>query len=172
LCLWRVQLFLPHQLHFCGLEKQSLLNRSQSSTTTMKLFITFFTAFASLVLAAAVPPETPNKSPQQVSLPVQGGTISSQGFIGSTKTNAELDGLKDPFNMNIPTSYNRHRESVPVFKKAECSCAPASCPSDYVKNVDDCKSAHAWACYRKSAGVCAMPTLRVSPIPNNLAPRG
>jgi hypothetical protein len=132
----------------------------------MKLFIACFMALASLVLAAAVPAEAPVPLVRTVSRPVQGGTISSEGFIGSTKISkaAEIEGLKDPYNMNIPSTYNRHKEGVPVFKlaHAECSCPPANCPADHMKNTEDCKSAHAWACYKRSAGVCAKPELKVS----------
>jgi hypothetical protein len=125
-------------------------------------------AIASAALAVAVPADAaqPAAAPRTVSTPVQGGMISSQGFIGSSKIskNPDIEGLKDPFGMNIPPTYNKHKETVPQFKhpQAECSCPPANCPADHMNNIEDCKSAHAWACYRKSSGVCARPELKVS----------
>jgi len=106
---------------------------------------------------------------------------SLQRVDGDPEFHVEIDPLNDidPNAQILPDQRNRHRENVPVLrntnsnagksttkgKSAEntvaCSCGPASCPVAFMteENVADCRSAHAFACWKENAA-CPMPALK------------
>jgi hypothetical protein len=67
-----------------------------------------------------------------------------------------------PLDQNIPDTRNKHKESVPVFRKStsECNCPQALCPVNRMKSdsVVHCQNSHAYACWRKNAA-CPKPEL-------------